>query len=67
MILLLCSLYLQFGGSSFTMKYTGHIENFEDLNIATPSVLIRSDKWIWVCFSCADVPLKNPFSPKCFL
>ena len=32
--------YLQFGGNSLTIKYTGHMENFEDLKTATPSVFI---------------------------
>ena len=60
-------IYLQFGGNSLTVKYAGHIENFEDLNTATPSVLIWRDKWTCVCFSCAEVPLNNPSSPKCLL
>ena len=60
-------IYLQFGGNSLTVKYTRQIENFDDLNTATPSVLIGRDKWTCVSFSCAEVPLKNPSSLKCFL
>lgn len=58
-------LYLHFGGSSFRRQYTGHILNFEELNRATPSVFICSDKWISTCFCSALVPLKKPSFPKC--